>query len=132
MLKLDQPSFRLVEKHYLLPVPSLCPSPMKAYEILNSAEDWSHQSPVKVGRGNQLEAFDPHAENWCVLAAIQKAYPPSQWEQAMDRLLRALSVSEQGLARMSKYDKACCLMEWSDDCRSSFLEVREILCSADI
>jgi hypothetical protein len=39
--------------------------------------------------------------------------------EAMDRLLRALSVSEQGLAQMSKTDKACCLMEWNDDRRTT-------------
>lgn len=109
-----------------------CHPTMKAYELLNLPEGWCQQSPAEVGRGHKLEVLDPLAEKWCVLAAIQKAYPPSQWEQAMDRLLRALSVSEQGLARMSKYDKACCLMEWSDECRSSLLEVREILLSADI
>ena len=48
------------------------------------------------------------------------------------RLLRALSVSEQGLAQMTKSDKACCLMEWNDDRRNSFLEIRNMLLSADI
>jgi hypothetical protein len=48
----------------------------------------------------------------------------------MDRLLRVLSVSEQGLAQMTKSDKACCLMEWNDDRRSSFLEIRNMLLSA--
>jgi hypothetical protein len=46
--------------------------------------------------------------------------------------LRALSVSEQGLAQMSQSDKACCVMEWNDDRRCSFSEVREVLCHADI
>ncbi len=50
----------------------------------------------------------------------------------MGRLLRALSFFEQGLAKMTKSDKACCLMEWNDKRGSSFLEVREILLSADI
>jgi hypothetical protein len=109
-----------------------CPSTTKAYELLNLPEAWCEQSPAEVGRGHKIEALDPPAEKWCVVAAIQQAYPPSQWEQVMDRLLRALSVSEQGLVRMSKYDKACCLMEWSDECRCSLLEVREILVSADI
>ena len=55
-----------------------------------------------------------------------------QWAEAMDRLLRALSVSERGLTQMKKSDKACCLMEWNDDPQSSFLEIREILLRADI
>jgi hypothetical protein len=67
-----------------------------------------------------------------VLGAIQKAYPASQWGEAMGRLLRALSVSEQGLAQMTKSDKACSLMEWNDDRRCSFLEVREIFLLADV
>ena len=50
----------------------------------------------------------------------------------MDRLLLALSVSEPGLAQMTKSDKACSLIEWNDDCQSSFQEVREILLSADV
>jgi hypothetical protein len=105
---------------------------MKVYELLNLLMVRSEDSSPEVWRGNQLEVLDSWSEKWCVLGAIQKAYPPEQWEHAMDRVLRALDVSEQGLARMSKYDKACSLMEWSDDCRSSFLEVRDILVSADI
>jgi hypothetical protein len=50
----------------------------------------------------------------------------------MDNLLRSLCYSEQGLARMNSYDKACSLMEWNDDCRSSFSEVRKVLVSFDI
>jgi len=61
-----------------------------------------------------------------------KAYPPSEWEQAMDRILRALSVSDKGIRQLSKSDKACCLMEWNDDRNSSFREIREILVEADL
>jgi hypothetical protein len=50
----------------------------------------------------------------------------------MDRLLRALSVSEAGLARMTKADKACCLMEWNDDGQTSFAVIRQMLCLTDI
>jgi hypothetical protein len=107
-------------------------SPMKAHELLNSPEAWCQESPAEDPRGNKLQAFDSRAVKWCALGAIQKAYPPSQWGEAMDRLLRVLSVSEQGLAQMTKSDKACCLMEWNDDRRSSFQEVWEILLSADI
>ena len=105
---------------------------MKAHELLSSLEAWCQESPAEDPHGNKLQAFDPRAVKWCALGAIQKAYPPSQWGEAMDRLLRVLSVSEQGLAQMTKSDKACCLMEWNDDRRSSFQEVREILLSADI
>ena len=52
--------------------------------------------------------------------------------EAMDRLLRALSVSEPGLAQMNKSDKACSLMEWNDNRRDSFLDVRQILLFANI
>src|ERR1700737_628336 len=104
--------------------------PMKAHELLNSPEVWCQESPAEDRQGNKLQALDPRAEKWCALAAVQKVYPPSHWGEAMDRLLRALSVSEQGLAQMTKSDKACCLMEWNDDRRSSFLEIREILLSA--
>jgi hypothetical protein len=55
-----------------------------------------------------------------------------QWEQAMDRVLRALSVSEKGIRQLSKSDKACCLMEWNDDQNSSFREIREILLELDL
>jgi len=105
---------------------------MKAHELLSSPVAWCQESPAEDQHGNKLQAFDPRAVKWCALGAIQKAYPPSQWDEAMDRLLRALSVSEQGVAQMTKSDKACCLMEWNDDRRSSFQEVREILLSADI
>ena len=50
----------------------------------------------------------------------------------MDRLLRALSVSEQGIAELTKSDKACCLMEWNDDSEHSFRDIREALGAADI
>ena len=50
----------------------------------------------------------------------------------MDRLLRALDVSEKVLAQMTISDKACCLMEWDDDRQSSFSEVSKILLSADL
>ena len=105
---------------------------MKAHELLNSPETWCQESPAEDPHGNKLQAFDPRAVRWCALGAIQKTYPPSQWTDAMDRLLRALSVSERGLAQMKKSDKACCLMDWNDDRQSSFLEIREILLRADI
>jgi hypothetical protein len=50
----------------------------------------------------------------------------------MNSVLRALSVSERGLAQMNNSDKACSLMEWNDDDQSSFAEIREILLEADI
>jgi hypothetical protein len=50
----------------------------------------------------------------------------------MDSLLRALSVSERGLAQMNKSDKACSIMEWNDDQDCSFEEIREILGESDI
>ena len=68
----------------------------------------------------------------CAVSAIQQVYPAVQWEEAMDRLLRALSVSEPGLAQMTKSDKACCLMEWNDDRQTTFQEIRSTLLSADI
>jgi hypothetical protein len=105
---------------------------MKAHELLNSPEVWCQESPAEDGKGNKLQALDPRAEKWCVLAAIQKVYPPLQWEEAMDRLLRALSVSEKGLTQMTISDKVCCLMEWNDDRQSSFPEVKQILLSADL
>jgi hypothetical protein len=105
---------------------------MKAHELLNSPEAWCQESPAQDRQGNKLEALDPSAEKWCALGAIQKEYPTLQWEEAMDRLLHALSVSEQGLAQMTKIDKACCLMEWNDDPRTSFLEIRKILLWADV
>ena len=105
---------------------------MKAHELLSSPDTWCQESPAEDVQGNKVQALDPDAVKWCALAAIQKTYPSYQWEEMMDRVLRALSVSEQGLAKMTKSDKACCLMEWNDDRRSSFLVVREILLSADI
>jgi hypothetical protein len=66
------------------------------------------------------------------LGAIQKIYPKWQWEEKMDCLLRALSVSESGLARLTIEDKMCCLMEWNDDSGCSFMEVREILLAAGL
>ena len=105
---------------------------MKAYELLTSSEAWCQESPAEDRQGNKLQALDPRAVKWCALGAIQKAYPASQWAEAMDRLLRALSVSDQGLAQMTKSDKACSLMEWNDNPRCSFAELKEILLSADI
>jgi hypothetical protein len=105
---------------------------MKAHDLLNSPEVWCRDSPAEDTQGNKLQALDPRAKRWCALAAIQKVYPPWRWEEAIDGLLRVLSVSEKGLAQMTISDKACCLMEWNDDRQSSFLEVSEILLSADI
>jgi len=50
----------------------------------------------------------------------------------MDSLLRALSVSEKGIAQLTKSDKECCLMEWNDDQQYSFEDIREILIQADL
>jgi hypothetical protein len=105
---------------------------MKAYELLNSPEAWCQESPAEDSQGNKLQALDSRAVRWCALGAVQKTYPPSQWGEAMDRLLRALSVSDGGLAQMTKPDKACSLMEWNDDRRSSFVNLREILLAANI
>jgi hypothetical protein len=105
---------------------------MKAHELLNSDEAWCQESPAQDRQGNKLQALDPWAVKWCALGAIQRAYLVSEWGEAMDRLLRALSVSEHGLAQMNNSDKACSLMEWNDDRRSSFLDVRQILLFADI
>jgi hypothetical protein len=107
-------------------------TPMKAHELLSSPEAWCQESPAEDYHGNKLQALDPRAIKWCALGAIQKAYPLPQWEETMDRLLRALNVSEQGLAQLTTSDKTCCLMEWNDNRRLSFLEVRKILLSADI
>ena len=105
---------------------------MKAHELLSSPETWCQESPAKDLHGDKLQAFDPQAVKWCALGAVQKLYRSSQWEETMDRLLRALSVSEPGLAQMTKSDKACCLMEWNDDRRTTFQEIRSTLLSADI
>jgi len=50
----------------------------------------------------------------------------------MDRLLRALSVSEKGITQLTKNDKACSLMEWNDDRAYSFQDIREVLLEADV
>jgi hypothetical protein len=105
---------------------------MKARELLNSPEVWCQEAPAQDQYGNRLRTFDPRAVKWCVLAAIQKTYEPWQWSKAIDQLLRALSVSEAGLAQMTKADKACCLMEWNDDAQTSFTEIRKMLCLTDI
>jgi hypothetical protein len=105
---------------------------MKAHELLTSPDTWCQESPAEDARGNKVPAFHPKAVKWCALAAIQKTYPPPKWEEAMDRVLRALSVSDQGIRQLSQSDKACCLMEWNDDRNSSFKEIREILLEADL
>ena len=105
---------------------------MKAHELLASPEKWCKESPAEDFQGNKLQADDPRGVKWCTLGAIQKIYPSPQWEEAMNSVLRALGVSEQGLAQMNNSDKACSIMEWNDDRRSSFLEVRRILLSADV
>ncbi len=105
---------------------------MKAHELLSSPEAWCQESPGEDAHGNKVSALDPKAIKWCALGAIQKTYFPSQWEEMMDRLLRALSVSENGIAQLTKSDKACCLMEWNDDFNNSFCDIREVLNQADI
>ena len=105
---------------------------MKAYEFLHSARVWCQHSPARDSRGIKVNTFDSTALQWCALAAIQKTYPPSQWEDKMDRLLRALSVSEAGLSRLTISDKMCCLMEWNDDINCCFSDVREKLVKADL
>ena len=105
---------------------------MKAYELLDLPEAWCQEAPAEDREGNKVAALDRRAVKWCVLAAVQKTYPSSQWGEAMDCLLRALSVSDQGLIRMTRSDKACSLMEWNDNRQSSFQEIRGILLSANI
>ena len=107
-------------------------TPTKAHKLLSSPQTWCQQSPAEDRQGNRLQALDPRAVKWCALGAIQKAYPPSGWGDAMDRVLLALSYSETGLAQMNKTDKACSLMEWNDDRQSSFQEVRGVFLDADI
>ena len=105
---------------------------MKAYQLLNSLDAWCRESLAEDSQGNKLQALDSRAVKWCALGAIQKAYPAPQQEDAMDCVLRALGVSNDGLAQMNNSDKACSLMEWNDDCQSSFSEIREILLLADV
>lgn len=105
---------------------------MKAREFLHSPEVWCQEAPAQDQDGNKLQAFDPRAVKWCVLAAIQKTYDPWQRSEAMDRLLRALSVSETGLAQMTEADKGCCIMEWNDHSQTSFTEIKEMLFLTDI
>jgi hypothetical protein len=105
---------------------------MKAHQLLTSPETWCKEAPAKDLQGNKIQAFDPGAVQWCALGAIQKTYPSSQWGQAMDSVLRALSVSEWGLAQMNLSDKACSIMEWNDDDQSSFSEIRETLLQIDV
>jgi hypothetical protein len=105
---------------------------MKAHELLNSPAAWCQKSPAQDRDGKKLPAFDPRAVRWCAVSAVQKAYPPSEWGRAMDRVLLALSVSELGLNQMTKSDKACSLMEWNDHHQSTFREIQEILLTADV
>ena len=105
---------------------------MKAHELLSSPEAWCQESPAEDRQGNKLQPFDIRAVKWCALGAIQRIYSLPEWGGAMDCLLHALSISDHGLAQMSKSDKACCLMEWNDDGQSSFQEIRGILLSANI
>jgi hypothetical protein len=105
---------------------------MKTHELLTSPDKWCKDSPAEDSQGNKLQAHDPRSVKWCALGAIQRTYPSTQWGEAMNSVLRALSVSERGLAQMNNSDKACSLMEWNDDDRSSFAEIREILLEADI
>ncbi len=105
---------------------------MKAHELLKSPESWCTGAPAEDADGNSVAALHPEAVRWCALGAIQRAYPPWQWGEAIDNLLRALSVSEKGLAQMNSSDKACSLMEWNDDSQSSFQEISATLSSADI
>lgn len=105
---------------------------MKAHELINSADVWCREAPAKDRMGNKVQALDSRAEKWCALGAVEKVYPREQWESVMNGLLRALSVSEEGLAKMTAADKACCLIEWNDEPESSFLEIRETLLSADV
>jgi hypothetical protein len=105
---------------------------MKAHELLSSADFWCQESLAEDEHGNEVAAFNLRAVKWCALAAIQKTYPSSEWEEVMDRLLRALSVSEEGIAQMTISDKAFSLMEWNDDEANSFREIREILLDANV
>jgi hypothetical protein len=105
---------------------------MKAHELLRSSDFWCQESPAKDACGHKVEALNPQAVQWCALAAIQKTYPSSEWEEVIDRLLRALSVSEEGIAQMTIYDKTCSLMEWNDDGTSSFRDIRETLLEANV
>jgi hypothetical protein len=105
---------------------------MKAHELLRSPDTWCQESPAEDAQGNKVQALDPNAVKWCALAAVQKTYPPSRWEEMMDRVLRALSVSEKGIAQLTKSDKACCLIEWNDDRSYSFQDIREVLIEADV
>ena len=105
---------------------------MKAHELLSSPDAWCQESPAEDAQGNKVQALNPNAVKWCALAAVQKTYPPSQWEQIMDRLLRALSVSEKGITQLTNFDKACSLMEWNDDRTYTFRDIREVLIEADV
>ena len=105
---------------------------MKAHELLSSPDAWCRESPAEDAQGNKVQAFNPKAVKWCAFSAVQKTYPPAQWEQMMDRLLRALSVSEEGITQLTKLDKACSLIEWNDDLTYSFRDIREVLIEADV
>jgi hypothetical protein len=113
-------------------IPGANPIPMKAYQLLTSPETWCKNSPAEDVQGNKVQAFDPGAVKWCALGAIQKTYPSSQWGEAMNSVLRTLSVSEWGLAKMNNSDKACSIMEWNDDHLNSFEEIRGTLLQVDI
>jgi hypothetical protein len=105
---------------------------MKAHELLSSPDTWCQEALAEDAHGNKVPPFYPEAVKWCALAAVQKVYPPSRWEEAMDRILRALSVSEGGIKQLSKSDKACCVLEWNDQRQSSYREIRAILMEADV
>ena len=105
---------------------------MKTYEMLNSPDAWCQKTPAETAQGNKVSALDPRAVKWCVLGAIRKVYPLTQFDTAMDNVLRALSVPDRGIARMTESDKARCIMEWNDDRGTSFREIQEVLKKADV
>ena len=105
---------------------------MKAHELLSSPDNWCQESPAEDAHGNKVPAFHSAAVKWCAFAAIQKVYSPLKRDVTVDRLLRALSVSEKGVRQLSRSDKARCLMEWNDSRNACFREIREILMEADV
>jgi hypothetical protein len=105
---------------------------MKAHVLFSSPETWCQEVLAKDARGDNVRPFNPKAVQWCALAAVQKVYPPSQWDEEMNRVLRALSASEKGIKQLSKSDKACCVMEWNDQRESSYHEIRKIFLEPDV
>lgn len=88
---------------------------MKVQDILTDESKWTQRAYARDAGGCGVHEFDETAVKFCIMGAINKAYPRDKWPAIKKRLL-----------------KHCDGVHWNDSPNRTFADVRGLIEKLDI